>query len=81
MLSVLEQANRQRTKLGSRLTFWLAHFVENGCFYVVEELITEPLLRDVISESGPFSEKKVIDLSICMMEILCSFHALAIDGN
>jgi hypothetical protein len=70
ILSKLENCNRGRTRLNRSTTYWLDHFVEDGRFFVVEELVREQSLRQFVEERGKLSEPTAIDLSLQMLDIL-----------
>ncbi|MBK7749816.1 MAG: serine/threonine protein kinase [Candidatus Obscuribacter sp.] len=76
--SLLQHIEREAALLSklnhSRICHLLDTFVERDRQYLVLEKIPGKTLRQIVSESGPLSEKAVLALSLQMVEILDYLH-------
>jgi len=66
----------RRLELGThpQIPTLLAHFVENQCFYLVEEFIDGVSLRKVVEEEGTFSEAEIWQLLADLLPVLKFSH-------
>ncbi len=73
---LFEEEALRRLELGThpQIPTLLAHFVENQCFYLVEEFIDGVSLRKVVEEEGTFSEDEIWQVLANCLPVLKFSH-------